>query len=155
MKKSGEAGRSGLRKSRTTALVFAGQQDDALDALAEHAIGAAIKLHHGQRKIRVLQLLPVKLFAAAVITGDRAFLIVVDLERPNLKWLGVDGAVMLLRNGDDVEEPIGAAVLGDVLGSIRVGDASDKSVAVPMFAAAELAELVFIEGMLGHSALLK
>jgi len=62
---------------------------------------------------------------------------------------------MLLRDGDDVEQPVGAAMLGDVLGSIRVADAADESVPVPMFGAGELAEVVFAEGMLGHSVLLK
>jgi hypothetical protein len=46
-------------------------------------------------------------------------------------------------------------VLGDVLGSIRVGDAADERVPVPIFGAGELIEVVFAEGMLGHIALLK
>ena len=103
MKKSGEAGRSGLcERIEQGVSVFAGQEDDALNTLPDRAVSAA-KLHRGQRKIGVVEFLPVKLFAVAVVTGDRALLIVVDLERPNLKWLRFDGFAVPLGYGDDVE----------------------------------------------------
>src|SRR5262249_23705563 len=133
-----------------SALVFARHENDAVDALAEHAVGAAIKLHLGQRKIGVVEVLPVKCFCVAVITGDCALVIVMHFERPDLKWLGFDCLVMLLGYGDDVEQPVGAAVFGNVLGSIRVGDIADERVAVPVFAAGELIEVVVAEGMLSH-----
>src|SRR5882762_9567902 len=118
MKKSGTAGRSGLcERFEEGVLVFAGQEDDVIDTLADHAVGAAIKLHRGQRKIGVLKLLPVKLFAVAVVAGDRTLLIVMDLERPDLKRLCLDSLLVFLGNGDDVEQPIGAAMLGDALGT--------------------------------------
>jgi hypothetical protein len=43
-------------------------------------------------------------------------------------------------------------MFGGVLGSIRVGDTADQPVPVPVFAAGELAEVVFAEGMFGHDA---
>jgi hypothetical protein len=78
-----------------------------------------------------------------------------NLERPNLKWLCFDGLVVALRYGDDVEQPKGAALLGDVLDAIGVGDAANKRVPEPAFGAGELIEVVFAEGMLGHGVLLK
>jgi hypothetical protein len=48
-----------------------------------------------------------------------------DLERPDLKRLCLDSLLVFLGNGDDVEQPIGAAMLGDALGTIGVGDAAD------------------------------
>src|SRR5260370_17301136 len=89
------------RKSGTEASVFARQEDDTLDTLAEHSIGAAIKLHLRQGKIRVVKLLPVRLLTVAVITDNRALLIAMDLDGPDLECLRFDVPVLLLPDAHD------------------------------------------------------
>ena len=49
----------------------------------------------------------------------------------------------LLREGDFVEQPVGAARIGHVLGAVRKQDAFHKAVPVPVLAAAELAQIGF------------
>src|SRR5215468_752950 len=96
---------------RAGASVFPRQQD--------HVVGE-VECDFRERKIGVVELLPINLSAVAVLANDGAAMLAVDCEFPDLKRLGADRLFVPLRNGNDVEQPVSAAMLGNVLGSIRV-----------------------------------
>ena len=65
-----------------------------------------------------------------------------DGQLPDLEFLGGDLLLAALREGDLVEQPIGAALIGDVFGAVGEQDVAHQPVAVPVLAAGELAELM-------------
>ncbi len=65
-----------------------------------------------------------------------------DAQLPDLKFLGGDPLLAALREGDLVEQPIGAALIGDVFGAVGEQDVARQPVAIPVLAAGKLAELI-------------
>jgi hypothetical protein len=93
-----------------------------------------------EQKIRKRNLLAEYRAVNAVFAGQCRGAIRPDAETPDLKPLSADGRDAL-RQRDLVEQPIGAAGIGDVPGAVGEEDAAHKAVAVPVFAASELAEV--------------
>ena len=46
----------------------------------------------------------------------------IGLERPHLKFFGGNALVVGLGEGDFIEQPVSAAVIGDMLGPVREND---------------------------------
>ena len=62
----------------------------------------------------------------------------IDRQLPDLEFLARNRFLEALREGDLVEQPVGAALVGDVFGAVGKEDPAHQAVAVPMFAAGEL-----------------
>jgi len=86
--------------------------------------------------------------AVAVVAGEHAFVLVeIDREFPVLEFFARDTLVIALRQGDFVEKPISAAVLGEVLRPVGVKHAAHEAVAIPVFASRELPQIAGAEGL--------
>ena len=80
-------------------------------------------------------------FAIAVRAAERCAAIRVHAELPKLESFGGNFALILLEEGDLVEKPVGAALLGDVLRSFRVQNVPYQGVAIPGFRAGEMPKI--------------
>ena len=74
-----------------------------------------------------------------------------DVELPDLEFLGSDPLVVGLADGDFIEKPVGAAFVGDVFRAVGEQDVAVDAVPVPVFAAGELPEIGFGEFRLSSS----
>src|SRR4029453_13740861 len=93
--------------------------------------------------------------AAIAVVDDQAGLLGgLDHERPDLERLAGDAPVEGLRPGNLIEQPVGAAVLGDVLRALGIQHRLDDAMAVPLLGAVEVGELGVSEVIRAHVGLL-
>lgn len=71
-------------------------------------------------------------------SGEQGRAVGIDGERPHLKFLGGKAPVAAPGEGDFVEQPVSAALLGDILRAVGVEHIPDKGMRAPMFTAGEL-----------------
>jgi hypothetical protein len=76
--------------------------------------------------------------AVAVLTAEGCSAIRLHGELPDLKRCYHDGFDAALSQRDLVEQPVGAAVVGDVFRAISEEDIADETMAIPELAAGEL-----------------
>jgi hypothetical protein len=81
----------------------------------------------------------------AVFASERGGVVGIHVEFPALKLLGCKELVETLREGDFIDQPIGAGCLGDILHTIRVQNIAHHRVTIPVLAAGELDQVGFGE----------
>jgi hypothetical protein len=77
----------------------------------------------------------------AVLTGQGGRVVGIDGEFPHLKRFAGDTLVKALGKGDFIEQPIGSAVIGNMLGAVCIQHIAHQAVPVPMLAAGELPQV--------------
>src|SRR5271165_732594 len=120
--------------------VFARQVDDVVHEIEGDFV---------ERKIGELDLLRKHGAAIAVLTRELGRAVGSDFQRPHLKLLGCDAFVVGLDQRDFVQQPISLCGVGDILCAVGEGDPAIDPVAIPVFAAGELAQVGFGK-CLGH-----
>jgi hypothetical protein len=70
-----------------------------------------------------------------------------DLQRPHPKLFGSNALVVRLNEGDFVQQPRRAAEIGNVFRAVGEQHLTVDAVAIPVFAAGELAEFGFVDGL--------
>ena len=104
-----------------------------------------VELHFVQREIRERNLLRVNDVAVAIVAEDGCAAVGANLQLPDLELFLSNAGFMLLSDCDDVEQPVGAALLGKELSAVGVEHRAIDPVAIPVFRAGELPELRFGE----------
>jgi len=102
-----------------------------------------VELHFVQREIRERDLLRVNDVAIAVVAENGCAAVGANLQLPDLKLFLGNARLMLLGDCDDVEQPVGSALLGEKLSAIGVEHRTIDAVAIPVFRAGELPEFRF------------
>ena len=94
----------------------------------------------GKREVGKFERLFEHLVAVAVLASEDAGLAhEIGLQRPHLKFFGGHALVVRLDERDFVEQPVSAAVIGDMLRSVRENHFAVEACAIPMLAAGKLA----------------
>jgi hypothetical protein len=107
--------------------------------LFEGVFGASDELDLAERKVRLVEELGVNDVAVAIIAGEDRSAISVDLQRPELKGFGGNVLLAALANRDCVEQPIGAAGVGNVFCTVREQHTAIDAVTIPLLAAGKVA----------------
>ena len=132
MGKSSAPGRSGADGTS----VFARQVDHVITEPKCDAV---------KWKIRELDVPEEEQVVIAVFDPQRGGIVGPHVEFPDLKRLTTNRLVVALSDGDFVEQPVGAALVGDVFGAVGEQNVSVEGVPVPMLATGKLAEFGFAE----------
>ena len=103
-----------------------------------------------QRKISVLYLFCEHDVPVAIIAGKPSGAVATYGELPDLEFLGGNSLVVELNDRDFVQKPIRTAVLRNVLRAVGVVNVEVDPMPKQVFAAAELCEIAFAEGLRRH-----
>src|ERR1035438_1587089 len=98
-----------------------------------------------QRKICERYRLRIDDCVVTVLAEDCCTAIFGNGELPDLELFDGDAFVMLLRDSDNVQQPVGPALVGDVLCAVREQYRAIDAMPIPVLRACELAELNFGE----------
>jgi hypothetical protein len=123
------------RRGRTQ-LILTGQ--------VNHVVGE-VELHFVKREVREGNLLRADRIPIAVVAVHGRATVGVNLQVPDLELFAGNASVMLLRDCDDVEQPVSAALIGKELCAVREEYRAIDAVSIPVLGAGELAELNFGE----------
>ena len=104
-----------------------------------------VELHFVKREVRERDLLCVNRVPIAVVAEHGRATGGVNLLVPDLEFFAGNASIMLLRDCDDVEQPISATLVGKELCAVGIQDCAIDAVAIPVLGAGELAELNFGE----------
>jgi len=124
--------RASYLPARAAQLILARQMDDVV---------GEVELHFVQREIGERDILRVNHVAVAIVTEDGSAVVRANLQLPDLKLFLSNAGFVLLSDGNDVEQPVGAALLGKELNAVSVEYRAIDAVAIPVFRAGELPEL--------------
>ena len=115
-----------------------------LTGKVNHVVGE-VELHFVKREVREGDLLSANRVPIAVVAVHGRATVGVNFQVPDLELFARNAGVMLLGNGDDVEQPVSAALVGKELCAVREEYRAVDAVAIPVLGAGELAELNFGE----------
>ena len=114
--------------ARATQLILAGQ--------VNHVVGE-VELHFVKREVRERDLLRINDITVAIVAEDGCAAVGANLQLPDLKFFLGNTRLMLLGDCDDVEQPIGSALLGKELSAVGIEHGAIDAVAIPVFRAGE------------------
>src|SRR3954453_23631680 len=104
-----------------------------------------------RRKIGKRNLFRVDGVIVAVSAAQGGRVVGIDLQGPHLKSLGHHALVMALRQSDFIQQPVSAALVGNIFRPVCAGNARVQPEAIPMLAAGEVPQIGFGEFLsIGH-----
>lgn len=96
-----------------------------------------------EMEVRELNRLGVDYIPVTVIAGKRSGSVFVDHQFPFLKLLGGHGLIAHLSQCDFVDKPMRSGFVGDILGTLREGYATVKTVLIPCLGPGKMGQVRF------------